>query len=230
MAVPANNLDRVRTVTTANPTPPSNVAALYQGTPPTPYALGGTVQTSTLQDPALFANPLNGAAAPELSGRSESDGTEVTTSTPDGRVTGHSVSGAYVESPNGMHPSYLTTGADLVTNGDFLNGTGWTLTGGANINRGNVNMSGSGAGQVIRPAAAAITAGDYVYAFDVVTTDGVGVVSVIIGGTTFPVPQSNVAGHFGGIMTTTASAQTVGLLATNLSACLLDNFRVMRKL
>lgn len=47
----------------------------------------------------LFADPLNGT------GKAEADGTEVTTSAPSGRVTGHGTLGPYSEAPNSSHPS-----------------------------------------------------------------------------------------------------------------------------
>jgi hypothetical protein len=74
-AVPGAALPRTTTVTTANPTPPTNVAVEYQGTPPTPTGLapstaggtvggiappvGGTARLLTDAGIVLFADPLN---------------------------------------------------------------------------------------------------------------------------------------------------------------------------
>ena len=114
MTVPSTNLDRSQSVTLANPTPPTNVAVTYQGTPPTPVGLA-PAPTQPLADPGLFADPLNGAVATqwtgtdalpvvaELAGKAEADGTEVTTVV--GNTTGHSVLGDYTETPNEDHPS-----------------------------------------------------------------------------------------------------------------------------
>ena len=64
MATPTTNIDRAMTVTLANPSPPTNVVALYQGTPPTPASLAGTTQNSTPDalNAWICADPLNGAA------------------------------------------------------------------------------------------------------------------------------------------------------------------------
>ena len=114
MTVPSTNLDRSQSVTLANPTPPTNVAVTYQGTPPTPVGLA-PAPTQPLADAGLFADPLNGAVATqwtgtdalpvtaELAGKAEADGTEVTTVV--GNTTGHSVLGDYTETPNASHPS-----------------------------------------------------------------------------------------------------------------------------
>ena len=62
MTVPATNLDRSQSVTLANPTPPTNVAVTYQGTPPTPVGLA-PAPTQPIETSGLFADPLNGAVA-----------------------------------------------------------------------------------------------------------------------------------------------------------------------
>ena len=238
MAAPTTNLDRTQTVTLANPTPPTNVAALYQGTPPTPQGLSA-VQTSTPDAVNLWllADPLNGAVAAhwppvpppptELAGKAEADGTEVTTAI--GNSTGHSVLGNYTEAPNQTHPSAVDPvfGSELVTLGDFSAATGWTLSGGASIAGGRLVMDGSGNGQASRAPAAAITAGVYLYEFDIITSAWP--VFVGVGGTPLNVPGSNGPGHFVGLITSDASAQTVTL--TSLSnACVLDNFSVKKRL
>ena len=104
MTAPTTNLDRTRTAAAVNPTPPTNVVAFYQGSPPTPRGLAPTHGLSQ-GDPALFADPLEGAAAPDLAGKAEADGTEVTVTDATGRVTGHSVLGNFSETPNTTHPS-----------------------------------------------------------------------------------------------------------------------------
>lgn len=114
MVAPTANLDRTRTAASANPTPPTNVAVTYQGSPPTPVGLV-PADTQPFTDPGLFADPLEGAVATqwtgtdalpvtiELAGKAEADGTEVTTDV--GGTTGHSVLGNFSETPNTTHPS-----------------------------------------------------------------------------------------------------------------------------
>jgi len=214
------------------------VAALYQGTPPTPQGLSA-VQTSTPDtlNAWLLADPLNGAVAThwppvpppptELAGLAEAEGTEI--STPIGNVTGHSVLGDYTEAPNRTHPSSIDPvfGSELVTLGDFSAGTGWTLTGGATITGGRLVMDGSGNGQASRAPAATITAGVYLYEFDVITS--VWPIIVGVGGTPLSVPGSNLAGHFVGLITSAASAQTVTISSLS-NTCVLDNFSVKKRL
>ena len=227
MAAPTTNLDRTMTVTLANPSPPTNVVALYQGTPPTPYSLGGTTQNSTPDalNAWICADPLNGATAPELSGLAEAEGTEISTTETSGRVTGHSVLGNYREFH--FHPSEVDPvfGPELVTLGDFSAGTGWTLSGGASITGGRLVMDGSGNGLASRTAAATLTAGNYKYEFDIVTSAWP--VFVGIGGTPVQVAGSNGPGHFIGMITSAASTQTVTLSSLS-NACVLDNFSVKK--
>jgi hypothetical protein len=230
MAAPTMNLDRTQTVTVANPSPPTNVAALYQGTPPTPVALAGTTQNSTPDTTNLWllADPLNGATAPELAGKAEADGTEVSTSY--GSVTSHSVFGNYTESPNTNHPSGTNLGGpEHVVGGDFAAATGWTLSGGATIGTGTLNMDGTGAGQAISASAVTIVAGDYLFSFDVVQHAGTTPITIGIGGTTLVVAGSNVPGTFTGTVTTAAASQIVGLFCSG-KVVKLDNFSVRRKL
>jgi hypothetical protein len=219
MAAPTTNLDRTQTVTVANPTPPTNVRVNWQGTPPTPVPFTYTT-TPAAEDPAVFADPLEGT------GKAEADGTEVAVTVASGRVTGHSVFGAYSEAPNTSHPSGVNTlGPELVTNGDFAAGTGWTLSGGASITGGRLAFDGSGNGLATRTAAAAITAGVYQYELDIVSTAFS--VFVAIGGTPQLIPGSTAPGHFVGTITTDASNQAVSL--SSLSAPhILDNFSVKR--
>lgn len=229
MTAPTTNLDRTQTVTVANPTPPTNVAALYQGTPPTPTGLDAT-QTSTPDTTNLWllADPLNGASSPQLAGKAEADGTEVSTAF--GSVTGHSVFGNYTESPNTNHPSGTNLGGpEHVVGGDFAAATGWTLSGGATIATGTLNMDGTGAGQAISTSAITITAGDYLFSFDVVSHAGTTPVTVGIGGTTQVVAGSIAPGTFTGTITTAAASQIVGLFISG-KVCKLDNFSVRRKL
>ena len=121
MAAPTTNLDRTKSVTLANPTPPTNVPVYYQGTPPT---IKGTTphwvdepQWLPTTPRGEFMDPFNGAVATqwtgtdalpvktELAGKAEADGTEVTTVV--GGTTGYSVLGAFTENPNTDHPSRL---------------------------------------------------------------------------------------------------------------------------
>jgi hypothetical protein len=229
MAAPTTTLDRTMTVTLANPTPPTNSVVTYQGTPPTPRGLAPAVITDPdALNAWLLADPLNGAAAPELAGLAEADGTEISTTT--GRVTGHSVGGAYSEAPNTSHPSGTNLGGnELVTNGTFVTAPGWTLSGGASISGGTLNFDGTGAAQAIQTAAETITAGQYLYEFDITQHAGTTPITVGIGGTTAVVAGSNVPGHFTGTITTAASSQIVGLFCST-KVVKLDNFTVRRKL
>jgi len=232
MATPTTNIDRAMTVTLANPSPPTNVVALYQGTPPTPASLAGTTQNSTPDalNAWICADPLNGATAPELSGLAEAEGTEISTSAPTGRVTGHSTGTAYSETPNTSHPSGTNLGGpQLVTNGAFAAASNWTMSGGATIGTGTLNFDGTGAAQATQTAAQTITAGDYLYSFDVVTHAGVTPITVGVGGTTAVVAGSNVPGSFSGTITTAAASQIVGLFCST-KVVKLDNFSVRRKL
>jgi hypothetical protein len=226
MAAPTTNLDRTLSVTLANPTPPTNSVVTYQGTPPTPQGLAPTQAAEPdITNAWLCADPLNGAAAPDLSGLAEADGTEISTAEASGRVTGHSVLGNYREFH--FHPSEVDPifGPELVTLGDFSAGTGWTLSGGATITGGRLVMDGSGNGQASRTASATLTAGTYKYEFDIITT--VWPIIVGIGGTPVSVPGSNIAGHFIGMITSAASAQTVTISSLS-NTCVLDNFSVKK--
>ena len=123
MAVPPAALPRTTTVTLANPTPPTNVAVVYQGTPPTQSGLVPQAAPAPLVTPAgifLCADPLNGAIKPqasnptELAGRAEAEGTEVVVYYPTGATGANATTGAratdgnYSETPNASHPSYGT--------------------------------------------------------------------------------------------------------------------------
>ena len=243
MAAPTSPLIRTETVTLANPTPPTNVVVDYQGTPPTPVGLVplGADAPATRD---LFADPRNGAVATqwtgtdakpvvaELAGKAEGEGTEVTVTTATG-VVGHSTDGAYTESPNASHPSasgVAPVGSELVTGGDFAAATGWTLSGLATIGTGTLNMGGGANSTAGRTASAALTAGNYQFQFDVTVTDGAGLVSVIIGGTPVTVAGTNVAGHFVGVVTTTAADQLVQVRCITAVICKIDNFSVKRML
>lgn len=229
MAAPTTNLDRTMTVTLANPTPPTNVPVNYQGTPPTPRGLAAAqAPEADALNAWLLADPLNGAAAPELAGLAEAEGTEISTSY--GSVTSHSVGGAYSESPNASHPSGTNLGgSEHVVGGNFAAATGWTLSGGATIGTGTLNMDGTGAGQAISTSAVTIVAGDYLFEFDVVQHAGVTPVTVGIGGTTQVVAGSTAPGHYSGTITTAAASQIVGLFISG-RVCKLDNFSVRKKL
>jgi hypothetical protein len=134
-AVPPAALVRTSTVTTANPTPPTNVPVVYQGTPPTQPGLAVAQAPAPLVTDAgivLFADPLNGAVArsavllatvpattpaAELAGRAEGDGSESVSYWPvPGTTTAANATdaargvgpGVYTEKPNADHPSYGT--------------------------------------------------------------------------------------------------------------------------
>ena len=105
MAAPTTALDRTTTTTAANPTPPTNVAAAWQGTPPTPA--GKVPSQAAAPDEAskgIFLTPLD-AALP--AGRAEGSGTEVHVTT-NPRAVMHSTNGAYTEFPNRDHPSSMS--------------------------------------------------------------------------------------------------------------------------
>jgi hypothetical protein len=229
MAAPTTNLDRTMTVTLANPTPPTNSIVNYQGTPPTPQGLAAAQAAAPdTTNPWLTADPLNGAAAPELAGLAEAEGTEISTTY--GSVTSHSTGTAYTEAPNTSHPSGTNLGGpQLVTNGAFAASSNWTMSGGATIGTGTLNFDGTGAAQATQTAAQTITAGDYLYSFDVVTHAGVTPITVGVGGTTAVVAGSNVPGSFSGTITTAAASQIVGLFCST-KVVKLDNFSVRRKL
>jgi hypothetical protein len=231
MVAPTTNLDRTLTVTLANPTPPTNVVVNYQGTPPTPTGLAAAqAPAPDTTNPWTTADPLNGAVAGQLAGLAEAEGTEVHDTVTTGRVTTHGVDGTYTESPNTSHPSGTNLGGpEHVVGGNFAAATGWTLSGGATIGTGTLNMDGTGAGQAISTSAVTIVAGDYLYEFDVVSHAGTTPVTVGIGGTTAVVAGSNVPGHFTGTITTAAASQIVGLFISS-KVCKLDNFSVRRKL
>lgn len=111
-------ISRATTVTVVNPTPPTNVIAQYQGSPPT---LPGLVPPTNTPQPDItaaniykFADPTNGAvktgasAPTELSGLAEGDGTEAKNDAAHGRLTVRATDGNYSETPNASHPSYGT--------------------------------------------------------------------------------------------------------------------------
>ena len=131
-AVPGAALSRATTVTSANPTPPTNVPVVYQGTPPTQTGL--TPAQAPAPDVAaaniiLFSDPLNGAVqgpvvkpdtvridtgaatarAAELAGKAEFSGLTSKVDAASGRLTTRGVvTPAYSETPNLSHPSYGT--------------------------------------------------------------------------------------------------------------------------
>ena len=105
---------RTTTVTIANPTPPTNVPVVQQGTPPT--AAGLTPSGAPAPDqtnPWLAADPVNGAPAGQLSGLAEADGTEVHATYPGGQKA-HSTDGNYSTTPNASHPSYNSRAKTLL--------------------------------------------------------------------------------------------------------------------
>jgi hypothetical protein len=105
MAAPTTALDRTTTATPANPTPPTNVAASWQGTPPTPA--GKVPDQALAPDEAskgIFLTPLDAATA---IGRAEGSGTEVHDTT-NPRAIMHSTNGSYTEVPNKTHPSSMS--------------------------------------------------------------------------------------------------------------------------
>ena len=127
-AVPGAALLRTTTVTSANPTPPTNVPVVYQGTPPTTTGL--TPAQAPAPDVAaaniiLFSDPLNGATAraavlspgtlpattpaAELAGKAEFSGLTSKVDAAHGRLSQRGVvTPAYSETPNLSHPSYGT--------------------------------------------------------------------------------------------------------------------------
>ena len=128
MAVPAAVLPSDTTVTTANPTPPTNVPVVYQGTPPTTTGLVPAAAPAPDVDAAdmfLFKDPLNGATAraavvppatvpatapaAELAGKAEFSGLTSKVDAAHGRLTVRGIAvPAYSETPNAGHPSYGT--------------------------------------------------------------------------------------------------------------------------
>jgi hypothetical protein len=133
-AVPAGALLRTTTVTVANPTPPTNVPVVYQGTPPTQPGLAPAAAPAPDVAAATMwtaADPLNGAVTnvvvgpayvpaitptAQLAGRAEAETTEVnaywpipgTTTAAQATAAAHGTDGAYSETPNKSHPSYGT--------------------------------------------------------------------------------------------------------------------------
>jgi len=126
-AVPGAALVRTSTVTSANPTPPTNVPCVYQGTPLTTTGLA--VAQAPAPDVAaanffLFIDPLNGATArsavvlptlpattpaAELAGKAEFSGLTSKVDAAHGRLTTRGIAvPAYSETPNAGHPSYGT--------------------------------------------------------------------------------------------------------------------------
>jgi hypothetical protein len=127
MAVPAAALVRTSTCIQANPTPPTNVPVVYQGSPPTTTGL--TPAQAPAPDVAaaniiLFSDPLNGATArsavviptlpattpaAELAGKAEFSGLTSKVDAAHGRLTVRGIAvPAYSETPNAGHPSYGT--------------------------------------------------------------------------------------------------------------------------
>lgn len=126
-AVPGAALVRTSTVTSANPTPPTNVEVVYQGTPPTTTGLvpaQAPVPDVDAADMFLFKDPLNGATArsavvlptlpvttpaAELAGKAEFSGLTSKVDAAHGRLTVRGIAvPAYSETPNAGHPSYGT--------------------------------------------------------------------------------------------------------------------------
>ena len=110
-------ISRATTVTVANPTPPTNVPVVYQGTPPTQAGLaaaGAAAPDVTDANIYKFADPVNGATAPQLSGLAEGDGTEAVVYFPAGSTSANdfqsarATDGNYSETPNASHPSFNT--------------------------------------------------------------------------------------------------------------------------
>jgi hypothetical protein len=231
MAAPTTNLDRSTTVTLANPTPPTNVAVDYQGTPPTPAGLvpvGAGVPAAT----GAFADPLEGT------GKAEADGTEVSVTTPGGRVTTTSTLGDYTEFPQRDHPSSSgETGGggeavELVTNGTFDDATGWGLTSGAVISGGVLILDDNGDGLCMADtdAAETITPGDYVWSLDMGGVSPNQDIYVFIGGVSERVSATGGAlGHYEGMITTTAADQKVMVTGfDNANSTTIDNLSVKR--
>jgi len=124
-AVPASNLPRTTTILQANPPPPTNVAVIYQGTPPTQPVLVPAAAPAADVTPTgiiAFADPLNGAVArsavvtptlpvttpaAELAGKAEFSGLTSKVDAAHGRLSQRGVAApAYSETPNASHPSY----------------------------------------------------------------------------------------------------------------------------
>jgi hypothetical protein len=124
-AVPASNLLRTTTILQANPTPPTNVPVVYQGTPPTQTGLTPAAAPAADVTPTgiiAFADPLNGAVAQsavriptlpvttpaaELAGKAEFSGLTSKVDAAHGRLSQRGVvAPAYSETPNASHPSY----------------------------------------------------------------------------------------------------------------------------
>ena len=116
---------------------------------------------------------------------------------------------------------------ELVSGGDFSSDVGWTLIGGASISGGRVTFPSFGNCDAYTTATSTITAGDYIYEFDVITADG-GTVIVRVGGSFLGQTIESTPGHYSGTITSTGSAQTVGL-RTSDSGGTFDNFSVKKK-
>lgn len=229
MAAPTTNLDRAQTVTVINPTPPTNVAVNYQGTPPTPRGLAPVQAVEPPLTGTLFADPLNGAVATqwsgtdampvnfELAGKAEGDGTEVTTTV--GNVTGHSTNGNFTESPNKDHPSYgadllppvagPTYGPELVVGGDFAAVGAWVLGSGWTISGGVLAFNGSGTSLTTSAPAATITAGDYKIELDLISNAQAAPIQVFVGGTAYSFVNTSTPGHLTATVTSAASEQVI---------------------
>jgi hypothetical protein len=127
MAVPGAALLRTTTCTQANPTPPTNVPVVYQGSPPTQTGLvpaQAPAPDVAAANIILFSDPLNGAVArsavviptlpttapaAELAGKAEFSGLTSKVDAAHGRLSQRGVvAPAYNETPNASHPSYGT--------------------------------------------------------------------------------------------------------------------------
>lgn len=116
----------------------------------------------------------------------------------------------------------------LLAGGDFASDDGWTLTNGASIDGGVLELDGTGAGTALTPSLETLVAGDYAYTFTLVATNGAGPVSVIVGGSSVVVAGSTVPGLYSGTISSTATNQNIGIGAGAGTIVQIDNFIVTK--